>query len=831
MPNVLGYLVKRGEDELFFIYPTAFIEDGKVRGIEKAERFEKFKNRGTIFVPPYNNDYYSPYYESGLVRFYIDDSDISINYDASDLNSCEYFVGRKPEFFKSDEIIELIEFNRDIKEIINDSDRIITINYKPFNKKIFLQIDDYLYGPLEYISSKKDDLTYELKLRPEQIKDYRIYRYDMKKLQSIIHWSKTSYSTYEQRAFIYNIDDLEGIEPEEEIDFIEDNRLINILKTILVDQKEIKLTNDTIRKIKKTILNNNLIDDKLLTQNRIERLIKHEQLTETLLNYKNRIMEEYLESDNSKSFKENYVKENFNELRELDEFKVIEAELNNLQHQIEDKKQQIFQLEEDKRQREEKLEIKVIKEKKEDIKKLDDTIDQLTKELTNKEAQVKLIRERHNILDDYCKLKDKRIQLDDEIDKLAAMKNRREEDIRDLDNNITNKIEQITTTSKNLELFNRFYRKVNYSGNENETSQYCIPENIEKTIKAEDIIEKIHKDFSDINRELSKESIINYLITFTQNFITVFAGEPGTGKTSFTRLFAKSLGLYDERYLHIPINRGWTSQKDLIGYYNPLTKMIEKSETGLYEFLLKINEEHKNNRHDIPSIILLDEANLSPLEHYWSTFSSIYENTGDRTIKIGPNNNMNLTKSLKFLATINNDHTTEMLSPRFLDRTAVILMERIDDFSFEEGFSDESSLCNNDKIISYDLLEKYFNNLSIREKDLDSMLKSLLERIYETCNNPDTSNLTISYRTNNAIRNYCKVAQTLFDTEEQSLALDYAIAQYLLPRIYGYGNKYENLLINLKNIFEGNQLINSFKILDRIIKEGNEEHSYYKFFK
>src|SRR5699024_2312845 len=76
------------------------------------------------------------------------------------------------------------------------------------------------------------------------------------------------------------------------------------------------------------------------------------------------------------------------------------------------------------------------------------------------------------------------------------------------------------------------------------------------------------------------------------------------------------------------------------------------------------------------AFIILDEANLSPIEHYWSTFYNLTDSIATQSnllsISLGNNLNLEFANNLRFIATINYDQTTENLSPRVIDRANII---------------------------------------------------------------------------------------------------------------------------------------------------------------
>ena len=96
--------------------------------------------------------------------------------------------------------------------------------------------------------------------------------------------------------------------------------------------------------------------------------------------------------------------------------------------------------------------------------------------------------------------------------------------------------------------------------------------------------------------------------------------------------------------------------------------------------------------------------------------------------------------------------------------------------------------------------------------------------------------ITISTRSDGAIRRYCQVAQKLFETDvnygnpPSLVALDYAIAQKILPHINGSGEKFGESLKQILSFLNEKNLRYSSEILAEIIQKGDDIMSYYQFF-
>ena len=559
------------------------------------------------------------------------------------------------------------------------------------------------------------------------------------------------------------------------------------------------------------------------------------------------IVRDYFESTKGKTFLEDYVSKNKDALLS-DQISKIEADA---------KKQET-----EAKRRIEQIEIQIGK-KQGELKSVSDEITQarrdaeLTIQIIKEETEVK---RREN-------LKELESELQAEIEKLEQERDKITEDVesRLKKLQLVEQVEDLNTEIKVLE------REISKRKGENEELNKAR-KSVEDTLKNSDLAAKVgemavvsrvlkggsvtseeHSKFKplefvteppnsaaevvdavrshldeDYGKTFSDVEMANLLLSTTQSFLTVLAGPPGVGKTSSVVRLADALKLgdssNDKNFLYMPVARGWVSGRDILGFYNSLNNTYQRARTGLYDFLNNpVNDTNNSLR-----LVLLDEANLSPMEHYWSDFIGMCDKEGRlRPIVTGrPEEGSDLLKvarNVRFIATINHDATTERLSPRLIDRVPIISLDNDD--SSKNDFAMGLKL---DGALNYDLFEKYFTT---EDAELSSVLEDKLNTIINILGDRDPAlgqPVSISHRKVAAITEYCGAAidGNLMDA---TTAFDFALSQHILPHIEGYGSKFKVRIERLHNEI-GSSYTRSSRHLERILASGNDMTGTYSFF-
>lgn len=333
-------------------------------------------------------------------------------------------------------------------------------------------------------------------------------------------------------------------------------------------------------------------------------------------------------------------------------------------------------------------------------------------------------------------------------------------------------------------------------------------------------------------RDMNANEIANILICLTQGYITTFAGLPGTGKTSLVNIFAEVLGLKNRaasRFLEVPVEKGWTSYKDFIGYYNPFTESLEKSNPAMFDALAQLSAEAEEGLADskvAPFLFLLDEANLSSIEHYWSPFLRACDSyrAGSFDLSLGGSKTFSVPHYARFVATVNFDHTTEELSPRFLDRSWVVTLDPQtivfgEDEPVRASFDPVAS-----KAYSYQALQRAFGPKAGALLSVE--LKAKFKEVLDLC---ARHRFSVSPRSQRMMLDYACTASNLMDcssAQDQYAPVDYAVAQKVLPALSGTEERLGGLLEELSLV--GGLPLTKARVEHML--EAGEDSGYYQYF-
>lgn len=395
-------------------------------------------------------------------------------------------------------------------------------------------------------------------------------------------------------------------------------------------------------------------------------------------------------------------------------------------------------------------------------------------------------------------------------------------------------------------LFNKMLRQAAKWENDQNAAEYATKATAFKQVPlsttiGSDLIDRLITEVQAVRPNYDRNTILNIFICYAQGFLTVFSGEPGTGKTSICKILASVLGLsvpekalssfsdgyVPTRFIPVSVERGWTTKRDFIGYYNPLTKSFDRSNRRIFDALNILDIEACGTGADLPFVILLDEANLSPMEYYWADYMNLCDELDSNSvINLGDNFCFRIPTNLRFFATINNDHTTEALSPRLIDRAWVVRLPKA-----RSGMAQPVKIRNSGDMIAWSALVQTFGTSEQNYTEMSGRAKNIYEELLGKCR---TAKINVSTRVDNAIRKYWSTAQRLFEssaeTDASIFALDYAVAQRILPHIEGSGAKFGEQLTELQQFCSINNLRISAEILQEIVHTGADSMQYYHFF-
>jgi len=265
--------------------------------------------------------------------------------------------------------------------------------------------------------------------------------------------------------------------------------------------------------------------------------------------------------------------------------------------------------------------------------------------------------------------------------------------------------------------------------------------------------------------------------------------------------------------LFVAVKSNWTDNTELFGYYNILEEKYNL--TPLLKFMLTASE-HPTK----PFFLILDEMNLSKVEHYFSDFLSCIESrivndddsisqeniqlhnyssfveSNDSYYDMIPNS-FGIPFNLYVTGTVNIDETTYAFSPKVLDRANVIEFNDVDIDNYSVRQDDNRFSLSNFPLFG---VPKIASSVAFNSSpdEYKSTIVELLQIL-------KPYNLHFGYRVINEMAEFVNNAIKHIDNRPEIIndAIDLQILQKILPKLSGSFGKLDEPLRKLIHYLVG----------------------------
>lgn len=825
---LIGHIEKRNTFYNFF--PQFELKDGKIEEISPAALRRDYPDIGGINLSISYSDSTAKYFQDKKIDN--DDDTVITNayivkidsYYLDDNNNDIYKVKLNLSRIVHDGIaldkIIIPACKNDIYKVVNceytnkplvemmDGNVTLTNTNIAENENVVMLYNGKYYGPYKAKRRIGDGKYY---IKPD-ITNYLVPFYPNEQVQCFELEKQSYYDDPTETQFIY------ATGSRQQADIIPDEVLLKSVSENISLESATESPDEFINSYMNMPFVSTLPDS--VAQERLERLQRIISDTEAFSDIKQELLSSLLKSlpDTASNLSNQMATES-------QEYKDLQSQYLDERNKNEENEKLIQKLRKDNQEKEQKIteldsgDFKISSDEAEKLKEELNEYKRMVTDITEAEQKIKKLRDEQSTLETNNEyLRKKSLEYNDEL--LSAQDK--------VSNAIKTGIENVASRAFDPFLSNRMMREAASWDAKEEKDIYALRSNELSKVQpsslyGDDLIDYI-VDYVSAKRDYSRNDIINIFTCVTQNFLTVFSGEPGTGKTSMCNIIGDILGLNQfgkdiNRFVSVSVERGWSSKRDFIGYYNPLTKKYDKNNSKVFDALQTLDLERDNSQY--PYLITLDEANLSQMEYYWSDFMRLADRTSelDSYINIGTENDLFVPRTLRFLATINTDQTTESLSPRLIDRACIIKLP-------EAKLKKNTTTDMPGEHITWDALYNAF----AKDDELSTSTETALESIYGTFK---TFGMSVSPRIMLSIEQYIKTAQSLMTGGDNALAreiaIDYAVVQKLLPKINGYYSDYEQFFKSIKQLCEKYNLNKTSSAIEKIEEAQGHNMGYCQY--
>jgi hypothetical protein len=291
------------------------------------------------------------------------------------------------------------------------------------------------------------------------------------------------------------------------------------------------------------------------------------------------------------------------------------------------------------------------------------------------------------------------------------------------------------------------------------------------------------------------------IIRFTASLLTkpfvILTGLSGSGKTKLAQAFVQWISKAKSQYKIVPVGADWTNREPLLGYPNALNpKEYVKPDSGVLDLIIQANTQP-----DLPYFLILDEMNLSHVERYFADFLSVMESKEGIPLHSGEIENgvparLKIPSNLFIIGTVNIDETTNMFSPKVLDRANTIEFrlsrQEMEIFLAKTKNIDMEALTGKGAGMAKSFLELAADK-SFPTKDNDEVNDALIKFFGEL----SKTGAEFGYRSASEILRLIHQLTVLDNNMKTPQKIDIAIVQKLLPKLHGSQRRISSTLKTL----------------------------------
>ncbi len=284
--------------------------------------------------------------------------------------------------------------------------------------------------------------------------------------------------------------------------------------------------------------------------------------------------------------------------------------------------------------------------------------------------------------------------------------------------------------------------------------------------------------------------IYRFIASLLTKPFVILTGLSGSGKTKLAQAFVQWICQDESQYRIIPVGADWTNREPLLGYPNALKpEEYVKPDSGVLDLIIQAS-----NQPELPHFLILDEMNLSHVERYFADFLSVMESKeeiplyAEGTVQNGVPAKLKVPSNLFIIGTVNIDETTNMFSPKVLDRANTI--------EFRVTQDEMKNFLGNIRDINMDALTgkgagmaKSFLEMAASREFATADIAEINAALVQFFGELKKTGAEFGYRSATEILRLIHQLTALDNTLTTNQKIDIAIMQKLLPKLHGSRRK------------------------------------------